>query len=148
MTANTVRALRGALAAAVLLGAGACGTDGGLSAADGRTGVRHSATAAAPTRSGSLPEVSPDKLPKEAVATLKLIDEGGPFPYPKDGVVFQNRERILPREPRGYYHEYTVPTPHSKDRGARRLVSGKNGERYYSGDHYRSFVRVLWKGHR
>ena len=64
------------------------------------------------------------------------------FPYPKDGIVFGNREGRLPRAQRGYYHEYTVPTPGSRDRGARRIVAGKAGDLYYSDDHYRTFRRI------
>jgi ribonuclease T1 len=81
-------------------------------------------------------------LPAEVAETLALIDRGGPFPYAKDGTVFQNREGQLPRKQRGYYHEYTVPTPGEHDRGARRLISGGGGEIYYTGDHYRSFKRL------
>ncbi|MBO9520315.1 MAG: ribonuclease [Nocardioidaceae bacterium] len=81
-------------------------------------------------------------LPREAAATYRLIENGGPFPYDRDGVVFRNAERLLPPQPRGYYHEYTVPTPGSQDRGARRIVVGDEGEVYYTEDHYRSFVRV------
>jgi guanyl-specific ribonuclease Sa len=83
-------------------------------------------------------------LPPEAVQTLRLIEAGGPFPYDRDGSVFQNREGRLPQRPRGYYREYTVPTPGSRDRGARRIVSGGQPPEvvYYTDDHYRSF-RVL-----
>lgn len=81
-------------------------------------------------------------LPPEARATLALVDRGGPFPYPRDGLPFGNRERLLPRRPRGYYREYTVPTPGARDRGPRRVVAGREGERYYSPDHYRTFPRV------
>lgn len=81
-------------------------------------------------------------LPAEGRETLELIDAGGPFPYERDGVVFQNREGILPDESRGYYHEYTVPTPGADDRGARRIVTGSGGERYYTDDHYDSFRRI------
>ncbi|HEX8987430.1 MAG TPA: ribonuclease domain-containing protein [Rhodocyclaceae bacterium] len=81
-------------------------------------------------------------LPPEARTTLRLIDAGGPFPYRRDGVVFANREHRLPEEPRGYYREYTVPTPGAYDRGARRIIAGSRGERYYTGDHYRSFLRI------
>jgi ribonuclease T1 len=81
-------------------------------------------------------------LPPEAVATLRLIDQGGPFPYRRDGVVFGNYERLLPGRQRGYYHEYTVPTPGAHDRGARRIITGRSGERYYSDDHYRTFRRI------
>jgi len=69
-------------------------------------------------------EVALEELPKQAQQTLTLIRQGGPFPYRKDGTVFGNRERLLPRQPRGYYREYTVPTPGSRDRGARRIVAG------------------------
>ncbi len=67
----------------------------------------------------------------------------GPFPYDKDGAVFQNREGILPGRQRGYYHEYTVITPGENDRGARRIVTGSRGELYYTDDHYDSFKRIL-----
>ena len=83
-------------------------------------------------------------LPAEAVATLKLIQRGGPFPHRRDGTVFQNRERLLPQRPRGYYREYTVPTPGTSDRGARRFVAGGDPPEvfYYTDDHYRSFRRI------
>ena len=81
-------------------------------------------------------------LPNEARATLILIKEGGPFPYPRDGAVFGNFERWLLVRERGYYREYTVPTPGARDRGARRLIAGRNGEFYYTDDHYRTFRRV------
>lgn len=87
--------------------------------------------------------VSLSSLPPQAAATVALIEKGGPFPYPRnDGVVFDNREHRLPAEPSGYYREYTVPTPGSADRGARRIITGKNGAFYYTGDHYETFVRV------
>jgi ribonuclease T1 len=75
-------------------------------------------------------------------AALTLIADGGPFLHKKDGVVFQNREGRLPRYPAGYYHEYTVETPNSPDRGARRIVTGAGGEIYYTSDHYDSFVQL------
>lgn len=83
-------------------------------------------------------------LPAEAWTTLARIRAGGPFPYHQDGGVFENRERRLPQRPRGYYHEYTVDTPGSPDRGARRIVSGGNppAEFFYTDDHYRSFRRI------
>ncbi|GHD72443.1 ribonuclease [Luteimonas padinae] len=82
-------------------------------------------------------------LPAEAHATLALIDRGGPFPHRQDGSVFQNRERLLPRQPRGHYREYTVDTPGLDHRGARRIVTGGDppAEWYYTADHYRSFRR-------
>ncbi|WP_454826816.1 ribonuclease [Paraburkholderia xenovorans] len=87
------------------------------------------------------------QLPREAVNTLNLIAAGGPYPYEKDGIVFGNRERLLPAHRRGYYHEYTVPTPRSRNRGARRIVCGGPLKRtdncYYSDDHYTSFNRIV-----
>jgi ribonuclease T1 len=86
-------------------------------------------------------------LPKEARQTQRLIRAGGPFRYAKDGIVFGNRERELPRRERGYYHEYTVPTPGSRDRGARRIVCGGSQPRspeacFYTDDHYASFKLI------
>ena len=81
-------------------------------------------------------------LPPEAITTIGLIERGGPFPYARDGIVFQNRERRLPQHPSGYWHEYTVPTPGESDRGARRIIHGADGEFYYTDDHYASFRRV------
>jgi len=87
-------------------------------------------------------------LPPEGQQTYRLIRQGGPFPYEKDGSVFGNRERQLPRQARGYYREYTVRTPGARDRGARRMVCG--GEVpvqpvacYYTADHYASFRRIV-----
>ena len=87
-------------------------------------------------------EISIAALPREAQQTLQSIKRGGPFPFERDGVVFGNYERLLPPRSRGYYHEYTVPTPGVKSRGARRIISGKDREYYYSDDHYRSFKRI------
>jgi ribonuclease T1 len=82
-------------------------------------------------------------LPPQAAETVRLIERGGPFPYPaNDGVTFYNDEHLLPGEPDGYYREYTVPTPGSPDRGARRIITGRGGQYYYTGDHYESFERV------
>ena len=90
-----------------------------------------------------LPTLSIHRLPPEVQTTVRLIQRGGPFPYRKDGTVFGNREKRLPTAQRGYYREYTVPTPGASNRGARRLVVGGNNEiYYYTGDHYQSFVRV------
>lgn len=87
------------------------------------------------------------ELPPEAILTERAIRQGGPFPYAKDGSVFGNRERLLPPRPRGYWREYTVPSPGSRDRGARRIVCGGMAPTlpeacYYSGDHYASFRRI------
>ena len=93
-------------------------------------------------------QVSLSELPAEARQTERLIRAGGPFPYGKDGVVFGNRERALPRQPRGHYREYTVRTPGSRDRGARRIVCGGQQPRepeacFYTEDHYASFRRIV-----
>jgi ribonuclease T1 len=82
-------------------------------------------------------------LPAEAQETLRLIKAGGPFPYPKDGVTFGNREKRLPLEPKGYYREYTVKTHGSRDRGARRIVAGSGGDFYYTDDHYNTFKLIV-----
>jgi ribonuclease T1 len=88
-------------------------------------------------------EIPVAKLPPEARETLALIKAGGPFPYPRDGAVFGNREGLLPKRERGYYREYTVRTPGAKDRGARRIVAGRGAQYYYTADHYRSFRRII-----
>jgi ribonuclease T1 len=87
--------------------------------------------------------VEVEALPPEAIETLLLIVAGGPFRFDQDGSTFQNREGILPGHPPGYYREYTVETPGSPDRGARRIVTGRDGERYYTADHYESFRLIV-----
>ncbi|GAA5133354.1 hypothetical protein GCM10023339_68880 [Alloalcanivorax gelatiniphagus] len=95
-------------------------------------------------RVSGLPLVAVSDLPPEAAETIELIDAGGPFPEPDhDGGTFQNREELLPDRPTGYYREYTVPTPGSDDRGARRIVAGDDGELYWTADHYSSFARIV-----
>jgi ribonuclease T1 len=101
----------------------------------------------ATTRTSSAPaEIRIDVLPAEARETLDRIRTGAPLPFERDGVVFGNRERLLPEQARGYYHEYTVKTPGMHSRGARRIVCGgaiaSTSECYYSDDHYRSFKRI------
>jgi ribonuclease T1 len=95
---------------------------------------------------GALPEVALAALPAEAREVHALIHRGGPFPYDRDGVVFGNREKLLPLQPRGYYREYTVRTPGANNRGARRIVCGGKPAApdacYYTDDHYRSFRRI------
>jgi ribonuclease T1 len=83
------------------------------------------------------------QLPAEAVETIGLIKKGGPFPHERDGVVFSNREKLLPARERGWYREYTVRTPGERTRGARRIVAGRDGTLYYTDDHYQSFRRIL-----
>ena len=99
---------------------------------------------------GAAAEITLAELPPAALETLALIRSGGPFPYRKDGTVFGNREGRLPSRAHGYYREYTVPTPGSRDRGARRIVAGRgtqgstssSGEYYYTDDHYETFRRI------
>ena len=97
-------------------------------------------------REAPLPAIAAQALPAQARATLEFIRTDGPFPYERDGVVFGNRERILPHRSHGYYHAYTVPTPGLRGRGGRRLVCGGHAadlsECYYSDDHYRSFRKI------
>lgn len=87
-------------------------------------------------------------LPPEGRETLALIQQGGPFPHKRDGITFNNFEKLLPTQPRGYYREYTVPTPGIKHRGARRIVCGgqppsRPDSCYYTADHYRSFRKIV-----
>lgn len=95
-----------------------------------------------PGAESGLQVVGLSTLPPEVAHTWKLIESGGPFPYREDGSVFGNREGELPEKDPGYYREYTVPTPGSADRGARRLITGSEDELYYTADHYSSFVVV------
>jgi len=90
-----------------------------------------------------LPTMAVSELPPEGIDTLTLIRDDGPFPYDQDGATFQNREGILPQQPRGFYAEYTVITPGEDDRGARRIVAGDDGSRFYTADHYSSFREVV-----
>jgi ribonuclease T1 len=100
-----------------------------------------STTATADPESG-LPVVAVADLPPEVQQTLDLISSDGPFPFDQDGATFQNREGLLPAHETGYYHEYTVVTPGSEDRGARRIITGSSGEFYYTDDHYESFAMI------
>ncbi|HSN07354.1 MAG TPA: ribonuclease domain-containing protein [Candidatus Angelobacter sp.] len=106
------------------------------------TGTPTAALAPATPVSG-LVTMTVAQLPPEGVATLRLIAQGGPYPYSQDGAVFGNREGLLPAHPAGWYKEYTVVTPGSNDRGARRIVAGADGGRFYTSDHYASFREVL-----
>ncbi|WP_432586319.1 ribonuclease [Streptomyces sp. HD1123-B1] len=124
----------GALASTLLLG----GTAVTATAAPTGHSVVASVRAAA-----DVGDICYSKLPDEAHKTLDLIEKDGPYPYPQDGTVFDNREGILPDQSSGYYHEFTVETPGSPDRGARRIVTGeKDNEDYYTADHYESFDLV------
>ena len=98
------------------------------------------------SRATAVPEIAASKLPPEAREVLALVHAGGPFHYERDGVVFGNREKLLPPKSRGHYHEYTVPTPGASNRGARRIVCGGKLRTpdacYYTDDHYASFKRI------
>jgi len=102
--------------------------------------------ALARTTPEALVEVALADLPKEAQEVYALVGKGGPFAFDRDGVVFGNREKLLPGKPRGYYHEYTIRTPGVKSRGGRRLVCGGKKTApdacYYTDDHYRSFRKI------
>lgn len=95
----------------------------------------------APT--SDLPTVAVRDLPAEAIVTLELIRDGGPYPFDRDGARFNNREGLLPQQPAGFYAEYTVITPGEDDRGARRIVAGDDGSRFYTSDHYARFREVV-----
>ncbi len=136
LTSRAVKALL-ALALAVI------GTLG-LATVSVAAPVAHPAAAqVACGNTSSYKKVNLSSLPAQAATTVKLIKQGGPFPYPKnDGVVFRNDEHILPLCSSGYYHEYTVPTPGSSNRGTRRMITGSAGEYFYTGDHYATFSLV------
>jgi ribonuclease T1 len=97
----------------------------------------------APENPSGLPAVNASQLPKEARQTLALIAKGGPYPYDRDGVNFGNFEGLLPKKGSGFYKEYTVPTPGESDRGARRIIVGKDAAKYYTADHYESFKFIV-----
>ena len=103
------------------------------------------AQGAQPSQGGqeSLSVIRVAELPVQARETLLAIKQGGPFAYPRDGVVFNNFEQVLPKRQRGYYHEYTVVTPGESNRGVRRIISGAAHEYYYTADHYQTFKRIL-----
>jgi ribonuclease T1 len=131
-----------ALVAGLVLAA--CGSaGGGTTTQPGGPAVDGAASLAPAQPTTDLPTMTVSQLPPEGVETLRLIDSDGPFPYSKDGVTFQNREGILPKQKSGFYQEYTVETPGSDDRGARRIVTGKDGSRFYTDDHYDSFREVV-----
>jgi ribonuclease T1 len=134
------RLLAALLMGVVALGGCAAVTADGSSAAPASQAYAELAPAV-PT--SDLAAMTVAQLPPEGVETLELIAQGGPFPYDKDGSTFQNREGILPQQRSGFYEEYTVVTPGEDDRGARRIVSGDDGSRFYTADHYSSFREVV-----
>lgn len=110
--------------------------------------ARDTAPAAAPAAAArplAADEIAVAQLPKEGREVLALIHKGGPFSYDRDGITFGNFEKRLPKQARGYYREYTVPTPGARNRGARRIISGGEppGVFYYTDDHYQSFRRIV-----
>jgi len=142
-TVSTIAGVIATVIVALIVGLQQGGSDGQSSA--GRP-VRASASAdarcgaVAPARSGWIQAAD---LPAEARDVLAEIDHGGPFEYPgKDGSVFGNYECLLPHESSGYYHEYTVDTPGSSTRGARRIITGRDGELFWTADHYQTFSRI------
>jgi ribonuclease T1 len=111
----------------------------------GGAAVSASAAPQAPAAHASIAAVGSvcySGLPSQAHDTQALIDRGGPFPYKQDGEVFRNDEHLLPSQSTGYYHEYTVVTPGSSDRGARRIIAGRPNEEYYTSNHYASFNKI------
>jgi ribonuclease T1 len=142
LTSPAIRALL-ALALAVLAALGAAGAAGATPASPTATALPSAASAQASCGdTAGFDVVALSDLPPEATDTVELIERGGPYPYPQDGTVFSNRESLLPACSRGYYHEYTVRTPGSSTRGARRIITGRGGEYFYTADHYASFVLV------
>jgi ribonuclease T1 len=133
----TLRALSSRGSAIVLAGSLLFGATAVLA------GPAQAATATAivvrPADTGSVCQSS---LPSQADDTLNLIAQGGPFPYPEDGEVFYNEEGVLPSEPTGYYHSYTVVTPGDSNRGTRRIITAQDGTDYYTADHYATFNQI------
>ena len=130
------QALDDASAVEAAVEAGQAATDSTVGSADVQTEQRFS----------DLPVIDTGELPIEAIETLLLIADGGPYPFDRDDLTFQNREGLLPDRPQGHYREYTVITPGEDDRGARRVVAGADGERYYTADHYSSFREIVLPG--
>jgi ribonuclease T1 len=130
-------AVAGCASTATDAGAGVAGAGGQQEAASQYADL----APAEPTT--DLSTMTVEQLPPEGIETLELIAANGPFPYDKDGATFGNREGILPQQPKGFYAEYTVITPGEDDRGARRIVAGDDGSRFYTSDHYSSFREVV-----
>ncbi|MEV7557141.1 ribonuclease domain-containing protein [Streptomyces sp. NPDC048331] len=147
---SLLRLLGALFLCAALVGAVGCGgqkpAPAAATSASSGASSRASASDDAPAVPGwakGMATVRADGLPRQARDVLALIDKGGPYPYRQDGTVFGNFEKALPKQKRGYYHEYTVRTPGERDRGARRIVTGEGGEFYYTDDHYDTFKAVL-----
>ena len=138
----TLLALVIALSLGLVVGCGSS-SGAGSSGAGSATAGSASPGSTPAIRPAGMAVVAEANLPAEARDVIKRIGEGGGFRYRQDGVTFQNREGRLPSELSGYYREYTVATPGAADRGARRLILGRQGELYYTPDHYRSFIWVV-----
>jgi ribonuclease T1 len=139
MSNLTSRAVK-ALLALVVAFVGLVGITATSAGAD--PGARPAAVGTSCGDTSGFPVVALSSLPPEATDTYDLIQSDGPYPYPEDGTVFSNREGLLPDCSSGYYHEFTVETPGSPDRGARRIISGSGGEYFYTDDHYASFSLI------
>ncbi|MCM9078440.1 MULTISPECIES: ribonuclease domain-containing protein [Streptomyces] len=135
---SLLRLLGALFLCAALVGAVGCGGQKPVPSAAASASV-----SAVPEWAKGMRTVRADGLPQQARDVLALIDKGGPYAYRQDGTVFGNFEKVLPRQKRGYYHEYTVRTPGERDRGARRIVTGEGGEFFYTDDHYDTFKAVL-----
>jgi ribonuclease T1 len=152
ITGGTLAAVLLFLSVVIAAAAGVLSTLTAGPAADHGRSATASESSPSASRSSAPSERDPDSglrfvetaaLPVEARRTVLIIDRGGPFPYPRDGATFGNRERLLPFKPSGFYREYTVPTPGEDDRGARRIVTGDHDRQFfYTGDHYRTFDRI------
>jgi ribonuclease T1 len=127
------------LLAGLITVVGLLGFQGGAVSAVPSAPAPHAVAGAPCGDTSQFEKVNLSQLPPEATDTVNLIKKGGPYPYPQDGTVFDNREGILPDCEQGYYREYTVKTPGEDDRGARRFVVGERGEYFYTADHYESF---------
>ncbi|MFD3698652.1 ribonuclease domain-containing protein [Streptomyces sp. NPDC058646] len=148
---SLLRLLGAVFLCAALVGAAGCGgktpapaaASAGVERTAGPGTGESTAGSAVPGWAEGMAAVRAEELPRQAREVLALIDRGGPYPYRQDGTVFGNFEKVLPRQKRGYYHEYTVRTPGERDRGARRIVTGQGGEFFYTDDHYETFKAVL-----
>jgi ribonuclease T1 len=129
-----------ALMAGLVTGCGGA-SDTSTATTQDRAGISSTASTGLDAESG-LAWIAREELPPEALDTLAAIAAGPPYPYARDGITFENREGLLPEREPGYYEEFTVETPGSSDRGARRIVWGLQDELYYTADHYQSFERI------
>lgn len=148
VAAQLASAVAGAGAGAVALALALAAVAGAGTASAREQTPEWAAGKVAPVYQAAQADVAVAALPPEAQHTYRLIWAGGPFPYSKDGSVFGNRERLLPRHPRGYWREYTVKTPGVRHRGARRIVCGGTPPNrpeacYYTADHYANFSLIV-----